>query len=324
MPCNSASGLSQQVGQPRPAQAANASHNRKGDFFRTYSIGGLSLKLRGAARDVDCGTELDQFRVNSGGSEIQVNIRWIDELPPLGPQPAFDSGATWRLFHVDGENVFEFTSPLIGDLPYKQLRIDRSFARAELVLSRAPLKRHGGISAIEYPVLELLVTNYLAHHGQGIEVHGCGLIDAETRGHLFLGHSGAGKSTTAGLWQKHRSAEILSDDRLILRMHEGAVWMYGTPWHGEAEFASPSRAKLNRIYILQHGRQNQFFPVAPGLAVAEVFARSFPPFHSPEGLAQTVEFLKRALECVHVYDFHFLPDHTSINAVLDLPGVRRP
>ena len=53
--------------------------------------------------------------------------------------------------------------------------------------------------------------------GQGLEVHAVGIVDEIGRGHLFLGHSGAGKSTTARLWLEQPEIRILSDDRIVLR-----------------------------------------------------------------------------------------------------------
>jgi hypothetical protein len=216
--------------------------------------------------------------------------------------------------------VFEFTSPLLGNHPYKRMQVDQGFSMAEVILSRAALDRCGKVSPLEYPACELLITNYLATQGLGVEVHGCGLIDAETGGHVFLGHSGAGKSTTTRLWKSVRAPEILSDDRIILRLHEGELWMYGTPWHGEAAFAAAGKAKLNRIHILRHGTENKFAALPQARAVGEVFARSFPPFYSPAGLERTVEFIKRALDAVPCYEFEFLPDDSSVAAVLGLPA----
>src|SRR5207237_1133299 len=80
------------------------------------------------------------------------------------------------------------------------------------------------VSPLEYPLDELLITNWLSC-GRGVEVHACGLVDRESGGHLFLGHSGAGKSTTTLLWKKLRDVRVLSDDRIILRKHATDIWM---------------------------------------------------------------------------------------------------
>ena len=71
-----------------------------------------------------------------------------------------------------------------------------------------------------------------------------GLVDPEGRGHLFVGQSGAGKSTMARFWAGREGVRILSDDRIILRQIRGEIWMYGTPWHGEARHALPEKARL--------------------------------------------------------------------------------
>ena len=197
----------------------------------------------------------------------------------------------------------------MGPGPYKQMRT-RDFTSAELMMNTALVRKDAW--PLEYPADELLITNYLARYGLGVEVHGCGLLDSETGGHLFLGHSGAGKSTTTRLWKGLRSTEILSDDRIILRLREGELWMYGTPWHGEAAFASAAKAKLNRIFILQHGARNEITLMSRAQAVGELFARCFPPFHSSQGLQNTIEFLERVAEAVPCYEFQFVPAASAV------------
>lgn len=280
------------------------------------------IELRGESQGVLINTELEQFQVKEQESDIGLDICWTEELMARQSAPVFDSGATWRLFTEHGELVLEFTSPATGTLPYKQMRVDQSFSRAELALSRAALKNWPAMSALEYPVSELLVTNYLAYRGEGVEVHGCGIVDGENRGHILLGHSGAGKSTTARLWEKRGNVEILSDDRLILRQHGSELWMYGTPWHGEAAFASPSRAKLESIFILQHGIENRFVALPQGRAIAETFARCFVPFYSKTAVHGIVDFLSQILTFVPCYEFHFVPDVSAVEAVLEFAESR--
>jgi hypothetical protein len=279
-------------------------------------IGGISLALSGACSDdVRLSCESEVFQNFDENPDIEVRVEWVEKLQRGRGNRVFDSGALWTLFRYGREFVFDFNSPAFGLLPYKRLRADAEFRKARLILSREALRNYRPIFPLEYPADELLITNYLAS-GLGVEVHGCGLVDRESGGHLFLGHSGSGKSTTARLWETFRTPEILSDDRIILRLHGGELWMYGTPWHGEAAFAAPARAKLDRIHILRHGTENRFSAIPQARAVGEVLARSFPPFHSPAGLERTVEFIKQALDAVPCYEFQFIPDGSSAAAVL--------
>ncbi|HJT70471.1 MAG TPA: hypothetical protein VJ731_09750 [Terriglobales bacterium] len=296
----------------------SVSVNSPRQYRRGFRIGGVSLELLGASLyDVRGGIEMEKFESDEQSSDISINIRWQETLGQRVSQQAFDSGATWRLYRNGGNFVLDFSSAALALNPYKRMLVDESFSRAEIVLSRSALNAFPEILPVEYPICELLITNYLAYRGLGVEVHGCGLIDRETGAHLFLGHSGAGKSTTAHLWEKARNPEILSDDRLILRLHDGELWMYGTPWHGEAAFALPGRAKLQRIHILQHGSENRLIQIHKGRAVGELFARTFPPFHSRAGLERTIDFLERLVEVVPCFEFHFMPYQSAIAAILD-------
>jgi hypothetical protein len=279
-------------------------------------VGDVALELNASEADsISVNHALAAFSGGSLSSNIRLDVRWKSDFESR-QNPDFNSLALWTLFHEDADFVFDFTSPLLSPHPYKRLRVSGDFCVGEILLNSKVLKPYRPICPLEYPADELLITNYLAHHGFGVEVHGCGLVDQKTGGHLFLGHSGAGKSTTARLWQLCRHAEILSDDRIILRLQDGELWMYGTPWHGEAALASPRKAKLNRIFVLQQGVENRIVPLSNARAVGELFARCFPPFHSVTGLDRTIEFLNRMVETVPCYEFSFIPEVSAIQTVL--------
>lgn len=280
-------------------------------------IGDVSVSVCGLSpKETYFDAGLLPFRSDMEQPDIEICMEWVDRLPRRN-SPAFDSGALWSIFPEGHGFSIDFFSPTVSRGPYKQLQVDAAFRNAQLLLSHEALDAYRPISPLEYPADELLITNYLAAHGFGVEVHGCGLVDSETGGHLFLGHSGAGKSTTARLWQSLRNPEILSDDRLILRIENGELWMHGTPWHGEGCFASPGKSRIDKILILQHGEENQVVPLSPSRAAGELFARCFPPFHSPAGLECTLDFLERVAEKTPCCDFRFVPDASSVRTVLD-------
>lgn len=285
------------------------------------TVGGIPLQIN-AYEDIAFPSALDPFCYTPPETDtqtIEIDVVEALRLSPSSGTVLFDSGALWKRFRDDSGFVFDFTSSAFSDHPYKRLEVDPSFRSARLTLNREVLAGYP-LFPLEYPADELLVTNYLAHRGSGIEVHGCGLIDPEAGGQLFLGHSGAGKSTTTRVWDYFRGAEILSDDRIILRLHDGELWIYGTPWHGDAQFASPGKARISKIFVLQHGRSNLIRRLPKAQAVGEIFARSFPPFHSAAGLERTIEFLNHTLDRVPCYEFEFVPDRSSVQAVLGFHG----
>jgi hypothetical protein len=293
-------------------EASGSSHEQL--HFR---IGGVSVALDGfAAFPSYLSSQFMEPASRVSETDVHINVGWADTLQGCSHGKAFNSGGVWSLFHKPPDLVFDFSSPVVGPHPYKRLCVDQSFCRAELTLSREALGHRRHVNPLEYPADELLFTNYLACHGIGVEVHGCGLVDPDAGGFLFLGHSGAGKSTTTRLWKSIRKPEILSDDRIILRIHEGELWMYGTPWHGEAAFASPGKARIDRLFILQHGPGNSMVELSRARAVGELFARCFPPFHSARGLTNTLEFLHRVVNLVPCHEFHFVPDASAVEDAL--------
>jgi hypothetical protein len=294
---------------------------QRGGMHRSYiRIGDVSIGLTAdSADDLEPTREITRFRTTQTHCDIDIRVQWTDRLQDPSGRQLFDSGSVWILRERDGGFVFDFASPVFGRHPYKRLSVDKEFTNARLLLNRECLGDGRRVYPLEYPLDELLVTSWLARD-RGVEVHGCGLVDPGTGGHLFLGHSGAGKSTTARLWTSSRAAHVLSDDRIILREQPNEIWMHGTPWHGEAGFASPDKTKVKKIFVLEHGDKNEILPLPQARAVAELFARSFPPFYGHRPLAFTLSFLHKITNCVPCYRFRFVPDERAVSEILNFHG----
>ena len=66
-----------------------------------------------------------------------------------------------------------------------------------------------------------------------VSVH-ASCVSLEGRGYLFLGRSGTGKSTHARRWlEAFPGCHLLNDDNPVLRVEDGTVTAYGTPWSGK-------------------------------------------------------------------------------------------
>jgi hypothetical protein len=188
-----------------------------------------------------------------------------------------------------------------------------------LQMSEEAASRGAVVDPLGYPLDELLIMHRLTQE-KAIELHSCGIVRGGT-GDLFVGHSGAGKSTTTRLWTEREDVEVLSDDRIIVRRDTpddpSRMRMYGTPWHGEAMYASPGSAPLARIFVLEHGHGNILTRLSPSQAVAELFARSFVPFHRHEYVDSALQFLQEVVDAVPVYHFSFEPDERAVDTILN-------
>jgi hypothetical protein len=291
-----------------------------------------------------------RFLVSNSNADVNLKARYGELRALPSGDELFDSGSLWKLYRTlcsgvagptvgpglapasDGPNLapdylFRFTSPFYGPLPYKQACFNPDFTAGEIVLRADYFDLGQGVDALEYPLSELLIVNLLAQ-GRGVEVHACGVQDSDGRGYLFLGQSGAGKTTIAKLWCRadprvgqagaSHGPAVLSDDRIILRSLEGRTWMYGTPWHGEAELASPARVPLSRIFFLQQRPKNVLGPLVGAAAVARLMACSFVPFYSPSGLSFALAFCQQVTETVPCCDLGFVPDSRVVEFVRNM------
>jgi len=256
------------------------------------------------------------FQVERCEPDAIITARWGD-IGRLSPaDKVFESGGVWELYKRDDWYCFSFQSAPVGPVRYKSARFNTDFTRGEILINPDYFDVREPIYPLEYPLDELVFLNLLAQSG-GIEVHACGLTDADGIGHLFIGQSGAGKTTTAQLWKAASNAQILSDDRIILREVDGVIWMYGTPWHGEAALASSVRVPLSQIYFLRHGLQNELESVKAAAAVSRLFACAFPFFYSRDALGFALRFLERVVELVVCAELRFVPDPSAVKFVRD-------
>jgi hypothetical protein len=251
--------------------------------------------------------------VNHNDANATVTAVWGDLREPVAGDRIFDSGRLWQLYRQGSDYTFRFHSPIFGEHPYKQARFSEDFTSGEVTFHADYHDRDQVALPLEYPLDELMMTNLLAR-GRGIEIHSCGMRDLDGRGYLFVGHSGAGKTTTAQLWEK-AGVLILSDDRVILRYLDGKVWMYGTPWHGEAELATSARTELTQIFFLGRGARNEMVPMREPDVVAQLFTRSFVPFYSPGGLDYSLSVLQQVARAVPCAELRFVPDERVVEFV---------
>ena len=237
-----------------------------------FCIADITFALLTDDPDLKIGVDgaMNKFLVEEVEPDIRVHTKWKDLHMQIDGKMIFDSGALWQIYSENGSYLFRFTSSALGSLPYKVASFNRDFTSGEVSVNRSYFDPDKPIYPLEYPLDELMINNFLAR-GKGVEVHSCGIVDSQGLGHLFVGQSGAGKSTIARLWPDESDVTILSDDRIILRKKENTIWMYGTPWHGEAGLASPAKAPLTRIYFLKHGEKNELVVQKPSDSISRLF-----------------------------------------------------
>jgi hypothetical protein len=219
----------------------------------------------------------------------QVTLR-VDWGPTVGRsgQLTFEAGRVARFYRNGGGwfiRLGEDERSLAAD---RVLSLDASGTTGFILMNPVGAADSGSRYPLEYPLEDLLFRHLMADHG-ALLVHACG-VAWRGRGYLFVGSSGAGKSTTARLWRA-AGATILNDDRVVLEAGKDGVLIHPTPWFGEHPEVGGAAAPLRAVYLLRQGDAVSFEPLRPAAAAALVLAKSFPPLWDPERMDKTLATL---------------------------------
>ena len=149
---------------------------------------------------------------------------------------------------------------------------------------------------------QILLANILADR-QGCIFHASG-VKLGDKGFLFVGNSGAGKSTIAKMFKN--KAEVLCDERIIVRRKEGSFRIYGTWHYGTFSKISAQSALLAAVFFLEKARDNLCIRVESksniSLKLMDCVSRSVV---TAEWWQKTLNVIERIAEDVPCYRLRF-------------------
>jgi hypothetical protein len=224
-------------------------------------------------------------RISSGDSETQVELleeRYGELSGALDGNPERVEIEVFRAPRSD----FRELEPAPGrsydmDLDYLEdsvrVAAPNMMGRVTLAPLRAAPLRAALWTPVEEPLDEVvgvfenffrLIVDYRLNHVGGALLHSASLV-RDSRAYLFLGRSGAGKSTISRISQE-AGAEVLSDDMNALVLEQGRATVEKLPFAGN---------------LGQTGRRRGGVSLAGLYRLEPAEAHALEPFPEPEALA---------------------------------------
>lgn len=276
-------------------------HNLSG----TYCVAGFLFTLKGITFPMP---NLEPFRTGAEG-ELLFSLEVLPALPRNYSEPFFttDDGPGFPEISIsktpDGYRFLFRPQP--GEKIAADLRTDGDFNKGKLMLFNS-----NDAFAVNNALM-LLFAFSSANKG-ALEMH-ASVVMNNSRGYLFLGRSGTGKSTHSRLWLENiPGTELLNDDNPVLRvLPNGTVRVYGTPWSGKTPCYKNKDVLTGAIVRISQAPFNRIERLSPTMAYASLMASasSFRPFkHLSDGWHNTLEGVVKAIPC---FTLECLPDRAA-------------
>lgn len=275
---------------------------------RYYEIAGITVRVEAdlPITDQTFAAKFKQFEVQGPGSDL-ISIRHSFSLPDLHgkdlgqeirrkiPFAIYRKDDSWIYLGIDSEE---------DDLSAHQVAVfNQDHTRGKIYLKDDSLFRLGSLFALSIFASDQVVLGRVLADRQGCFLHSSGAVMAG-QGLLFVGHSEAGKSTMVKMVQG--KAEILCDDRNIVRRWPEGFRVHGTWSHGEVPLVSSASAPLRAIFFLRKSHNNQLKLLENRKEIAgRLLACLIKPLVTADWWEKTLDLMEIILREVPCYDLEF-------------------
>lgn len=112
----------------------------------------------------------------------------------------------------------------------------------------------------------------------GIILHAA-VIEVDGKAYAFTAPSGTGKSTHIKLWKQAFGdrVKIVNGDKPLLRLIDGVLYAYGTPWCGKEGYNANTKSPLCSICFVSRAKENSIKQINPNTALPKIFSQLLMP-----------------------------------------------
>jgi hypothetical protein len=311
-------------------------HDRKGFSFprnnpyRLFQLAGITIRVEWdfPYQNILFSKNIETFSIREAGRDVST-LRHVAGLPAdiddttLGAEVY--SKQPWRIFNNNGKWCYKGVLPTNNGKSSLFLFafFENRHTKATIYTPHARLNetlRNGFESLALFPTDQVWLTHVLADR-DALLLHSAAAI-INGYGILFVGHSGAGKSTIIRLLQEAQireslDVEVLCDDRNIIRKWDSGWHVHGTWSHGDVPEVSPRGAPIKAIFFLNQAATNSIQPLSGRReALQLLLATTIRSVSFPETIEKNFELLERILEENFFHTLHFDRDGAIVHHLL--------
>jgi hypothetical protein len=269
---------------------------------RQYRIGTVAVRLTWAL-GITSSTHAELFEpfVDTGDPDLDLYVQQATGAAP-DVNMVCDGFPHWRISQLGDEWIYTVydARPPHACVHWAVLNHARTCGTVWIM---------EGCSAAVGRIMEPLVQLILLEHWAQMSaymIHALAVDDHGT-GRVFVGHSGAGKSTTAQ-WYVADGCTVLSDERVVLHVEGEQVLAYGTPWPGMARISTPGPVQVAAIYGLHQATQHRLATLTPHQVAALIYPQLFLPTRNRATIESTLAWCTQLMDRVPIRRLSFAED----------------
>ena len=142
--------------------------------------------------------------------------------------------------------------------------------------------------------------------------------------YMFLGKSGTGKSTHSSLWLRHLDGyHLLNDDNPVLRVRDGKVVVYGSPWSGKTPCYRQESAEVGALVMLEQKPYNKIGRENVVVALSSLLCSCSVMIWDRGSYAEIMRTIEQVITLRGVYHLECLPDEAAARLSHDTIAVSK-
>lgn len=294
--------------------------DRKNDF-RYYQIAGITVQMASdlPLSDVTFADKFKPFEIEKPtGDVVRIHHRFSMndlDLGRLGRK--IYHRPPWAIYRQRNYWIYTGISDDTDDDSIHQVVVcSQDHTRNVIYHPDETLFRKGFTGSLSLMPTDQIILSRVLADLQGCYLHASG-ASFNGQGLLFTGHSGAGKSTAVSFLPDH--AEILCDDRMIVRKWPEGFRIHGTWSHGDIQTVSARSAPLKAILFLNQSRDHRLERINDKrIAFRLLLAVLIKPLVTASWWNQMLALIENMVREIPCYQLYFKKDRHFVDLLENL------